>query len=96
MRLKNEIKTFIKDKAHDLSPDTEVYLFGSRTNDQGRGGDIDILLLTDQMINKTRLRRFRLDFYKKFGWQKIDLVNFTKNDTSAFKRLILTTAQPIV
>jgi len=95
MRLKDEIKRFIKDKAPGLSPGVEVYLFGSRTNDHLRGGDIDILLLSDQKIEKSKLRNFRLDFYKKFGWQKIDLVNFTKDDTSTFKTLILTSAQPL-
>ncbi len=96
MRLKKEIKEFIKDKAADLSPGVEIYLFGSRINDRGRGGDIDILLLSDQKIERSSLRHFRLDFYKRFGWQKIDLVNFTKDDSSTFKRFILTTAQPIL
>ena len=95
MRLKPEIKIFIKETAHKLLPNTELYLFGSRLNDQERGGDIDILILSDQKVDKKILRQFRLDFYKKFGWQKIDLVNFTKNEKSTFKQLILTKAQTL-
>lgn len=92
MRLKPEIKAFIKETTHHLFPNADVYLFGSRVKDNARGGDIDILLLTDIKIDTKQLRNFRISFYKKFGWQKIDLVNFTKNESSAFKKLILKNA----
>lgn len=95
MRLRPEIKTFIKETAEKLFPNTEIYLFGSRLNNQERGGDIDILILSEQKINRKKLRQFRIVFYKKFGWQKIDLVNFTKDEKSTFKQLILPNAQPI-
>jgi predicted nucleotidyltransferase len=95
MRLKPEIKSFIKSTAFKLFPEAEIYLFGSRVNDNGLGGDIDILLLTEKKIDTKKLRAFRINFYKHFGWQKIDLVNFTKNENSTFKELILTEAQPI-
>lgn len=95
MRLKPEIISFIKETSIKLFPEVEIYLFGSRLNDQELGGDIDILILSEQKIDSKKLRHFRLGFYKKFGWQKIDLVNFTKNDNSTFKKLILTSAQPI-
>lgn len=95
MRLRPEIKTFIKETAEKLFPNTEIYLFGSRLNNQERGGDIDILILSEKKINRKKLRQFRVVFYKKFGWQKIDLVNFTKDEKSIFKQLILPNAQPI-
>jgi len=69
-----------------------VYLFGSRTNDDALGGDIDILILTEKPINKRIFRPIRVEFFKQFGWQKLDLVNYTYNDTSVFKQLIQTTA----
>ena len=90
-----ELKAFIKETATKLFPNSEIYLFGSRIDEKERGGDIDILLLSEHKIENKVLRRFRLDFYKKFGWQKIDLVNFTKNDNSTFKKLILPNAQPL-
>lgn len=95
MRLKSEIKTYIKESAILLFPDTEVYLFGSRTKENEKGGDIDLLLISDKKIENKKLRIFRVNFYKKFGWQKIDLVNFTKAEDSTFKKLILTEAQVI-
>jgi hypothetical protein len=52
------------------------------------GGDIDLMILTEHLIDKKLIRSIRIEFFKKFGWQKIDLVNFTYNDTSVFKQLI--------
>lgn len=95
MRLKPEIISFIKETAKILFPEVEMYLFGSRLHDHERGGDIDLLILSEEKIDSKKLRRFRIGFYKKFGWQKIDLVNFTKKDNSTFKKLILTSAQAI-
>jgi predicted nucleotidyltransferase len=96
MRLKPEIKAFIKETTLKLFPDTDIFLFGSRVNDLEKGGDIDLLILSDNKIEKKRLRQFKLNFYKKFGWQKIDLVNYTKEEKTTFKELILSNAQPIV
>ena len=73
-------------------PKAELFLFGSRLYNSEKGGDIDILILSEEKIGN---RKFRSGFYKKFGWQKIDLVNFTKNDNSAFKQLILKEAKRI-
>ena len=95
MRLKPEIINFIKSASRKLFPESEIYLFGSRVNNNAKGGDIDLLILSDIKLENKELRRFRIDFYKKFGWQKIDLVNFTKSDNSIFKRLIIKDAQPI-
>ncbi len=95
MRLKPEIQSFLKEMALKMFPDDEFYLFGSRLDEDGLGGDIDILILSDKKIDNRKLRSLRINFYKKFGWQKIDLVNFTKNDPSTFKKLILTNAQPL-
>ena len=95
MRLKPEIKSFIREKANQLFPEAEIFLFGSRVNDNEKGGDIDILILSDQKIEKKFLRAFRTDFFRKFGWQKIDLINFTKDEESTFKKIVLNNCQPI-
>ena len=93
MRLKPEIKKYTQDTSSILFPDAEVYLFGSRTNEKSRGGDIDLLILSDSKIEKSKIRNFRIGFIKKYGWQKLDLVNFTKDDNSTFKQIILKEAQ---
>jgi predicted nucleotidyltransferase len=95
MRLKPEIRKFIKEQAGKLFPGSEIYLFGSRVNNQMKGGDIDILLLSEKKIDAKKIRNFRVSFYKTFGWQKLDLVNFTKTEDSTFKQLIVNDAKLI-
>ena len=92
MRLDNSIIEFFKQRIIQILPDATLYLFGSRTMDDARGGDIDLLILTKKPVDKKLFRPIRVDFYKKFGWQKIDLVNFTYEDNSVFKRIIQTNA----
>lgn len=95
MRLRPEIKAFIKESAKTLFPEAEIYLFGSRVNDNALGGDIDLLILSERKIEQKLIRSFRINFYKRFGWQKIDVVNFTKAEKNTFKQLILTNAKAI-
>ncbi|MFC0877816.1 nucleotidyltransferase family protein [Saccharicrinis sp. FJH2] len=95
MRLKPEILTYIRETSQSLFPGSDIYLFGSRVNDEAKGGDIDLLILSEQKIEKKHLRQFRVEFYKRFGWQKIDLVNFLKTEDSTFKNIILPKAIPL-
>ncbi len=60
-------------------------MFGSRTNDDALGGDIDVMIVTNTKIEKSVFRTIRVEFYKKFGWQMIDFINFRTSDESAFK-----------
>jgi len=88
MRLKPEIANYLKQLIHDKIPGSTIYLFGSRIDDRARGGDIDVLILTDEPTEKSVLRKVRIELIKKFGWRKIDLVNFTHSDKSIFRQLI--------
>ena len=92
MRLDKNIIQFFKLRIPQICPDATIYLFGSRTIDEARGGDIDLLILTNNPVDKKALRPLRIEFFKKFGWQKIDLVNFTYEDNSVFKRIIQSNA----
>ncbi len=92
MRISNEIKFFLKDNFGKLIPEAKLYLFGSRVDDSLKGGDIDILVLSNEYIDKNKIRKIRIDFFRKFGWQKIDIVNFKFNDDNVFKRLVENTA----
>ena len=56
--------------------ETTVYLFGSRTNNSKKGGDIDLFIKND---NETKLTveakiHFLADLKKKIGDRKIDVV----------------------
>ena len=53
MRLSSETRQIIKREAADLlGADCEVRLFGSRLDDDQRGGDIDLLIATPHVIKK--------------------------------------------
>jgi predicted nucleotidyltransferase len=90
MRLNPEIASYLKQLIQDKIPDSTIYLFGSRVDDKARGGDIDLMILTDEPAGRPILRKIRIEFIKKFGWRKIDLVNFTYSDETTFRKLIET------
>ena len=92
MRLRKDIAVFIKSELKKIEPHSEVYLFGSRADDNTKGGDIDILWLTDRKIPNYKIRKFKISFYKKFGWQKLDIVNFTFQEDDIFKKVAMQNA----
>lgn len=53
----------------------KIYLFGSRANDDKKGGDIDLLLVFANETEKLSFRRldFLVELKKKIGDRKIDL-----------------------
>jgi uncharacterized protein len=89
MRIKPEIAHFFNLKITKLPVKAECYLFGSRTDNAGKGGDIDILILSEKVIERKILRQIKVDFFKQFGWQKLDLINFAYDDPDPFKAVIL-------
>lgn len=92
MRLSNQVIQYIKTQLKRIEPESQVYIFGSRADDSAKGGDIDILWLTEEVMPKRKIRMFKIGFYKKFGWQKIDVVNFTFNQNDVFKDIALNQA----
>ena len=92
MRLDDKIKYFLKQAFGEKIPGARLYLFGSRTNENALGGDIDLMILTNDYVDKKIFRTIRVEFYKKFGWQKIDIVIFRYDDESVFRQLIQTNA----
>lgn len=73
MRLYQEQIKVLKDKLKTISSTAQLYLFGSRTDDSKKGGDIDLLVVSKDMTKKD-LRYLRIEFFKHFGEQKIDIV----------------------
>ncbi len=47
MRLSETEQQIIKDAVLSIDPQARIYLFGSRANDNKRGGDIDLLIASD-------------------------------------------------
>jgi predicted nucleotidyltransferase len=78
MRLNDQQQSIIRSAvAESFGADANVWLFGSRVDDDARGGDIDLYIEpgTDnaEEIVESKLR-FLATLYKKLGEQKIDVV----------------------
>lgn len=73
MRLYKEQIEVLKNKLKTLSSTAKIYLFGSRVDDTAKGGDIDLLVISDELTKKD-VRLLRVEFFKYFGEQKLDIV----------------------
>lgn len=73
MRLERAEILLLKNTLKDLSATAKLYLFGSRVDDTKQGGDIDLLVVSN-ILGKKDIRKLRIEFCKKFGEQKIDIV----------------------
>ncbi len=76
MRINNEERTAIKNVLHKyFGTQSRIILFGSRTDDQARGGDIDVLVDTDQATDVFTRKLLALsELQIALGDQKIDLL----------------------
>jgi len=63
----------IKEVIYAYDKMARVYLFGSRTDVTKKGGDIDLLVISE-VIPKNSKRQILLALYSKLGEQKIDLI----------------------
>ena len=88
MRLNPEIANFLKHLIQEKIPGSSVYLYGSRVDDNAHGGDIDLMILTEEPADTLIFRKIRLEIIKTIGWRKVDLVNFTYSNESQFRKLI--------
>ena len=73
MRLSLEERQAIREVAAESDSEAEVFLFGSRVRDDMRGGDIDLLIMS-QRIGADERRRMKLKLMDRLGERKIDLV----------------------
>ena len=92
MRISELIYHSIKKRIQGSIPNAEVFLFGSRADDSAKGGDIDLLLLTEEKLPLASIKRIRRLILNDIGEQKIDIVNFPKSITHPFKSLALESA----
>jgi predicted nucleotidyltransferase len=76
-----------------FDPSARVYLFGSRADDQQKGGDIDILIISDKIHLKEKIK-IRLALYDALGEQKLDIV-VSANGSDPFAKLALQQGVPL-
>lgn len=89
MRVPKEQLSLISQQVKQIFPEAKVYLFGSRVDDNKKGGDIDILVLSLSHLGIEQKMQIKSAFFEKYGEQKIDIVSFTFDDSDPFKELIL-------
>ncbi len=87
MRISSHDRQAIKETIKELDSKAKVYLFGSRTDDTKRGGDIDLLILSDSLTERDR-RTIRLKLFDRIGEQKIDLI-IASDATKPFVKIAL-------
>ena len=73
MRLSAQEVQAIQEVVRSLDPEAEIFLHGSRADDAERGGDIDLLVVTDKLGFRDLLR-LRREILDRIGWQQLDLV----------------------
>lgn len=79
----------LKSSIKSLLPSSKIYLFGSRTDPEKKGGDIDILILADRELDFRDKSKIERTFFSRFGEQKLDLVSFTFDSMNPFKNIAL-------
>jgi len=109
MRLSDGERTGILRAVSGVLPDAQVYLYGSRTDDTLRGGDIDLLILLSDQQSETIGSAIVLDDFvqikiklsialeRELGERRIDITLGTHKDLTEndFLRMIWPTVIPI-
>ncbi len=72
MRLTNQQIAAIKGAVARRDPQARIYLHGSRTDDQARGGDMDLLVLSGRLALMDKLDILG-DLHRELGERRIDL-----------------------
>lgn len=75
MRLTYQEAEAIKQSFLDVYESGELYLFGSRLDDDQKGGDIDLYLCPESRDNSLESKlKFLVEVKQKIGDQKIDVI----------------------
>ena len=81
MRLTDNEKKIIKNSICSLDSKAKIFLYGSRANDCLKGGDIDLLVISDFLCFKDKVT-ILLNIKSEIGEQKIDLSIQTQKENT--------------
>lgn len=87
MRLKQAEINNLKNSILLFDKNAKVYLFGSRTDDAKKGGDIDIAIISDAIGLKEKVK-IKLNFFDQFEEQKIDILTVAANGDNLFWEVV--------
>ncbi|NUM80684.1 nucleotidyltransferase domain-containing protein [bacterium] len=91
MRLRPDEILSIKNTVEEILPGAKVYLFGSRVDDSKKGGDIDLLIVTNEKVDFKKQSKIDWILQQKLGEQKIDILYQIENEMTNFGWLALET-----
>ena len=83
MRISEIEKTTIVNAILEKDRNAQIFLFGSRTDDLKKGGDIDILVQSDE-IGLLEIIKIKSTIFKNIPEQKIDLLISKSNEKNPF------------
>jgi predicted nucleotidyltransferase len=86
MRLTQNEISVIKKNILDFDADAKIYLFGSRANDNDKGGDIDILVISGKIGFNEKIK-IKTGIFNEIEEQKLDLV-IKKDFNDVFVQMI--------
>ena len=72
LRLTTNEVTTIKKVVCSLDPQAKIYLFGSRIDDNKRGGDIDLLIFSNE-LSQGDVSKIKYNLWEEIGEQKLDI-----------------------
>jgi predicted nucleotidyltransferase len=85
MRITENEKNTICNAVNIRDTDAKIYLFGSRADDSKKGGDIDLLVISQELSQKD-IRKIRRNIIDQIGEQKIDII-LAKNLQKPFTKI---------
>lgn len=87
MRLSSQEIQIIKKIVKNEDQDAQIYLFGSRVDDEKKGGDIDLLIFS-LSLNDDDKYKIKCDLWDQLGEQKIDII-IASDNSDPFTRIAL-------
>ena len=88
VRLTSEEISYIKKTIKKHDPDAKIILFGSRTDLNKKGGDIDLIVISDKISSEIR-RKIRTELLLTLGERKIDLIITDNPEKNIFTKVMV-------
>jgi predicted nucleotidyltransferase len=86
MRLTEKEIQIFKNQVLSFDKNAVIYLFGSRANDKAKGGDIDLLIVSDKIGFPEKIK-IRAGIFNQMEEQKLDLIVRKDLDDSFVKSI---------
>jgi len=84
VRLSQHDTAIILSTIKNRIPDAEVFLFGSRADNNRKGGDIDIFLNTSNTVTVSEKMKLLVQLERKGIQRRVDLIIITKSSPRGF------------